>query len=162
MPTAATSSTTAVGKSTLDQADYLKLLVTQLTSQNPLNPQSDTAFASELAQFSALQETQALGNNVQSLQANALIGQTVALQSNSDSTATDVGVVSSVQMVSGVPELVVNGNLYKMNQLQAITGTTAATNNGTVASSTGATPVNGNPTTGSSTTSNSTGNSSGF
>ena len=93
MPTVATTSSTPVGKSNLDQADYLKLLVTQLTSQNPLQPQSDTAFASELAQFSALQETQNLGKDINTLQANALIGQTVQVQSSTDSSTYDTGVV---------------------------------------------------------------------
>ena len=120
MPTVATTSSTPVGKSNLDQADYLKLLVTQLTSQNPLQPQSDTAFASELAQFSALQETQNLGKDINTLQANALIGQTVQVQSSTDSSTYDTGVVSGVQIVSGQPELVVNGNLYTLTQLNQI------------------------------------------
>ena len=127
MSTVATTSSTPTGNSTLNQADYLKLLVTQLTSQNPLNPQSDTAFASQLAQFSALQETQGLNDNVQSLQASTLIGQTVALDSKSGGTDPDIGVVSSVQIVSGKAELVVNGSLYKMSQLQAITATPVTT-----------------------------------
>src|ERR1700744_1197563 len=106
---AATDVTTTTGKSTLDQADFLKLLVTQMTSQDPLNPQSDTAFAAQLAQFSALQQSQNMAQNMANSQANSLIGRTVSVTDNNDSTQQDMGVVSGVQMVSGQPEILVNG-----------------------------------------------------
>ncbi len=38
------------------QSQFLKLLVTQLKSQNPLNPQDGTEFVSQLTQFSSLEE----------------------------------------------------------------------------------------------------------
>ncbi len=151
--TSATSSTTPTGNSSLGQADYLKLLVTQLTSQNPLNPQSDTAFAAQLAQFSALQETQALDTNLQSLQASSLIGLTVALQSSTNSAGTDIGVVSSVQIIAGKPNLIVNGNPYSMSQLKAITATTSQT----ATANSGSNASTDSPTTGSTATQTSTG-----
>ena len=44
------------GSSELGKDEFLKLLVTQLQNQDPLNPQDDTQFISQLAQFSALEQ----------------------------------------------------------------------------------------------------------
>jgi flagellar basal-body rod modification protein FlgD len=38
--------------------DFLKLLVAQLAHQDPLQPQSDTAFVAQLAQFAQLEQSQ--------------------------------------------------------------------------------------------------------
>ncbi len=40
----------------LDKEDFLQLLVTQLRHQDPLNPMDGTAFASQLAEFSGLEQ----------------------------------------------------------------------------------------------------------
>jgi flagellar basal-body rod modification protein FlgD len=50
-----TPSTTGSG-ATLGQEEFLQLLVTQLESQDPLNPQDSTEFTAQLAQFSALEQ----------------------------------------------------------------------------------------------------------
>ncbi|MDB6023255.1 MAG: flagellar hook capping protein [Pedosphaera sp.] len=115
----------ATGGQSLNQADFLKLLVTQMTSQDPMNPQSDTAFAAQLAQFSALQQSQTMTNDMQALQANSLIGRTVIVNSSTDTTQQDVGVVSAIQITSGQPQLLINGQLYSMNQITAIAPTPA-------------------------------------
>lgn len=38
------------------QMDYMKLLITQLQNQNPLEPMNNTEMASQMAQFSQLQQ----------------------------------------------------------------------------------------------------------
>jgi flagellar basal-body rod modification protein FlgD len=112
---------------TLTQQDFLQLLVTQMTSQDPLNPQSDTAFAAQLAQFSALQSSQGTQSGISQLQANSLIGQTVGINTG---TATPVtGVVSAVTIQDGTPEIVVNGQAYALNQISLIQPTTTPTQN---------------------------------
>ena len=62
---------------TLNQADFLQLLVTQMTSQDPLDPESDTDMAAQMAQFSSLQASENTEHDIEGLQANALLGQTV-------------------------------------------------------------------------------------
>ena len=49
-----------VGTSALGKDAFLQLLVTQLQYQDPLSPQSNEEFVSQLAQFSSLEEMQAM------------------------------------------------------------------------------------------------------
>lgn len=110
---------------TLNQADFLKLLVTQMTSQDPLNPTSDTQMAAQMAQFSALQASQNTETDIEGLQANALIGQTVTVATTG---SPQTGVVSGVAMQTGSePQIVVNGQLFSLSQLTAIAPPPAAT-----------------------------------
>ena len=41
-------------KKVLDQDDFLKLLITQFSTQDPLNPVTHTAFISQMAEFTTL------------------------------------------------------------------------------------------------------------
>jgi flagellar basal-body rod modification protein FlgD len=115
-PSASSQSTNP--SQTLDQADFLQLLVTQMTSQDPLDPESDTDMAAQMAQFSSLQASQDTEEDIQGLQANSLIGQTVSVAAAG---SPQTGVVTSVQMQTGAePEIMVNGSAYSLSQLSAI------------------------------------------
>jgi flagellar basal-body rod modification protein FlgD len=97
-----------------------------MSSQDPLNPQSDTAFAAQLAQFSALQETQTMTANLQTIQATGLIGQTVSATPSTGGNAIS-GVVTSVQIVSGAPSIMINGQAYSLSQITAVAPTPTQT-----------------------------------
>lgn len=119
---------------TLGQNDFLKLLVTQLTSQDPLNPQKDTEFIAQMAQFSALEQSKAMQEDMAQLrsqqeivQANALIGKTVELQVDPDLTAR--GIVAGVQVIDGAPNLMVNGQAYELRQVRLIQPTSLSQKN---------------------------------
>jgi flagellar basal-body rod modification protein FlgD len=103
---------------TLNQSDFLQLLVTQLSSQDPMNPVSDAEFIGQMAQFSTLQETQNMQESVAGLQANNLLGQTVQVQNSQGQT--DTGAVSSILFESGSPELIVNSQPYTLDQVLSI------------------------------------------
>jgi len=112
---------TALPPQTLSQDDFLKLLVAQLTSQDPMNPQTDTQFAAQMAQFTALQQTSTISDNIatmlaqqQVLQANSMLGGTVSLLADGKAIS---GVVEAVQFDSGVPKVVVNGAAYDLSQV---------------------------------------------
>jgi flagellar basal-body rod modification protein FlgD len=48
---------------------FLKLLVTQLQNQNPLEPQADGEFLAQLAQFSSLENLQEIKGDIAALRA---------------------------------------------------------------------------------------------
>jgi len=110
---------------TLSQDDFLKLLIVQMKSQDPLNPKQDTEFISQMTQFSALEQSKSMQKDIaglrddqELLQADALIGRSVTLYDGKAGVA--AGVVSSVEVVDGTPKIVVNGKQYTMNQVLSI------------------------------------------
>jgi flagellar basal-body rod modification protein FlgD len=69
------------------QMDYMKLLVTQLQNQNPLEPMDNKDMTAQLAQFSQLQQLESMNtsfggvlNSVQRTYASSLIGKEVSFQ----------------------------------------------------------------------------------
>jgi flagellar basal-body rod modification protein FlgD len=51
-----------------NQATFLKLLVTQIKNQDPLNPADSTQFLTQLAQFSELEQMVNVNSNLQQIQ----------------------------------------------------------------------------------------------
>ena len=84
------ASKAATGSQSLGKDAFLQLLVTQLKNQNPLDPQDNTAFVAQLAQFSSLEGITTLNDTVnslsgglqssQALQASSLVGRSVIVQ----------------------------------------------------------------------------------
>jgi flagellar basal-body rod modification protein FlgD len=107
---------------TLTQNDFLKLLVSQMENQDPTNPQSDTAMAAQMAQFTSLTQATAMSSSMSMMQANSLVGSTVTLQVDSSTTAS--GKVTGVIMNDGTPEIQVNGSDYTLSQVLSITPAT--------------------------------------
>ena len=113
---------------TLGQDDFLKLLVAQLSAQDPMNPQKDTEFIAQMAQFSALEQSRAMQTDISGLrtdqqvaQANGMIGRTVTLQDTAGATVT--GVVSGLSLASGTPQILVNGQAYALSSVRGVTVT---------------------------------------
>jgi flagellar basal-body rod modification protein FlgD len=81
----ATSSASSATSGTLTEANFLTLLTTQLENQDPLNPQSPSDFAAELAQFSTASGVNTLNQTIGEgggVQAAGLIGKNVAVSGN--------------------------------------------------------------------------------
>jgi flagellar basal-body rod modification protein FlgD len=69
---------TASRSDTVSQGDFLKMLTTQLKSQDPLNPLEGSEFASQLATFSQLQELTTMNKTLSaSLDANLMLAQSI-------------------------------------------------------------------------------------
>nr|WP_314584050.1 flagellar hook assembly protein FlgD [uncultured Pseudomonas sp.] len=101
---------TATGASTLGKDSFLQLLVTQMQNQNPLDPQDNSEFVAQLAQFSSLETMQNLSTSVdaiggmyqssQALQASSLVGRSVIVDSGSTSVDTAKGMTGQVVLPS--------------------------------------------------------------
>ncbi len=57
----ATDTGSLAGKAVLGKDDFLRILVTQLRNQDPLNPMEGTEFATQLAQFSSVEQLIQMG-----------------------------------------------------------------------------------------------------
>jgi flagellar basal-body rod modification protein FlgD len=123
--------TTSTSTQTLTQADFLKLLVAQMTSQDPLNPTSSQDLLTQTVQLSTLQSNTSLQSTMTQLQGNqtlaeasSLLGRQVTVQADSSNTAQ--GVVSGVDLSSGTPQIIVNGTSYSLNQVISISTASAS------------------------------------
>lgn len=77
-PPASNASEQTFGSQALGKDDFLKLLVTQLRSQDPLQPVTNEAFVAQLAQFSSLEQMQSINQNLtDSLQSSYLLNATI-------------------------------------------------------------------------------------
>lgn len=125
-PTATnTTSSSTVGQQTLGQDDFLKLLAQQFESQDPMQPMQDTSFIAQMAQFTSLQQSSAMSKDMSDMKsqqqvatANSYLGHRVTVDAGNGQSAS--GDVTAVQMVDGVPQLVVGGNNYDMSAVLVV------------------------------------------
>ncbi len=102
----------------LGKNEFLKLMITQLNNQDPLSPQENGEFIAQLAQFSSVEGIENLNTSMnsmatsfrssQALQASALVGRTVLI--NTDSTLLQPGGVvgGKIDLQSSAMDLKVN------------------------------------------------------
>jgi flagellar basal-body rod modification protein FlgD len=116
---AVSTDTVSSSQQTLTQNDFMQLLVAQMENQDPMNPQSDTDMAAQMAQFTSLTQSSAMASSLSMMQANSLIGSTVTIQVDSQNTTS--GVVQGVTMDNGTPQIVVNNTPYGVSQVVTVT-----------------------------------------
>ncbi|MDP4158112.1 MAG: flagellar hook assembly protein FlgD, partial [Bacillota bacterium] len=98
--------------------DFLKILMTQLQNQDPLNPMQDQDFISQMATFSSLEQMTNLNTSMdnfvksaeqnQFMQASSMIGKTVTYLDNQGNEMT--GAVKSVLFKDGSTSFQLNDN----------------------------------------------------
>lgn len=121
--TTQTTNTRSVGK---DQ--FLKLFLTQLQNQNPLEPMQDRDFLMQLAQFTQVENTEEVARILQNLQtlahatqATTLLGKRVLALRASDSTPVE-GVVSAVRFSNDGVWLKVGNDEAHVNSVLQVSG----------------------------------------
>ncbi len=103
------SATDSVQGNGLAMQDFLKIMLTQLNYQDPLKPMDNQQFMAQMAQFSALQETQQLNIKIDQLAATQASLQSVGLLGKSVDVATDsgtvTGIVTALTLNKGAPQI---------------------------------------------------------
>ena len=107
----------------LGKDDFMKILITQLTHQDPTEPMKDTEFIAQMAQFSTLeqitnmtQDFSKLAGILSTSQALGLLGRTVELFDGENM------ISGVVEEVSGreTPMVLVNGRYYDFERVEKI------------------------------------------
>lgn len=116
----------------LSMDDLLKLLMTELTYQDPLKPVDNKEFLTQMAQFSSLDTTRQLNENIERLIGSQALNQTAGLLGRTiDALAEDGGILSgqvtALKLVAGAPEITIktasDGAIVagiKVSQIQTI------------------------------------------
>ena len=121
------SSTSSVTASASDiQADYMRLLVTQLQNQDPMEPMDNNQMASQLAQLSQLQQLENLNGTFQSVltateakYAASLLGKTVSFVPEGGE-AEQSGPVTGVEIADGQACVRVGSSLVPVDEILSI------------------------------------------
>jgi flagellar basal-body rod modification protein FlgD len=92
--------------------DFMKVLLTQLTYQDPLKPMDNQAFMAQMAQFGALEQSQQLNDRMQqllqnqaALQSIGLLGRTVDVMVDGNRSS---GTVTAMALQGAAPLLSVS------------------------------------------------------
>ncbi|MFS8534986.1 MAG: flagellar hook capping FlgD N-terminal domain-containing protein [Limnochordales bacterium] len=111
----------------LDKDAFLRLLVTQLRYQDPINPVKDQEFIAQLAQFSALEQMHNIATQMERLadfqwqfggisQAASLLGRTVVIL-DPLTNARITGKVDGVYLDNGTPMLIVGERRFSLRDV---------------------------------------------
>jgi flagellar basal-body rod modification protein FlgD len=108
------------------QFDYMKLLVTQMQNQNPLEPLNNDQMATQMAQFSQLQQLETMNSSFSKMLTNSdmsyassLIGKYVAYV-NKDDGQLMIGKVDSVVNENGQISVRIGNKTITADQITAI------------------------------------------
>ena len=109
----------------LGQNEFLKLLVTQMRNQDPMQPVSDTEFIAQMAQFSSLEQTKTMSADITKLrqgndflQATNLLGKEVRL--NLGDMAFTKGIVTDLNVKDGEARIIVGEKTYTLDQVNSV------------------------------------------
>lgn len=107
----------------LGKDDFIKILITQLTHQDPTAPMEDKEFIAQMAQFSSLEQMTNMAQDFNRL-ANLLSGSeaTGALGKSVEVTEGDQVIQGVVKAVTrgAVPQVLVHGTYYNWEQVSKV------------------------------------------
>lgn len=118
-----------IGTASNLQMDYMKLLITQLQNQNPLEPLNNNEMASQLAQFSSLQQLESMNSTFAQVldianhtYANSLIGKEVSFLGETGAGTIDIlrGIVEQVYKEKGENFLIVGDYVLGLEDIISV------------------------------------------
>ncbi|MFC3209803.1 flagellar hook assembly protein FlgD [Planomicrobium okeanokoites] len=98
---AGTAAKTSDPQNTLGQDAFLKILVTQMKHQDPMEPLKDTEFIGQMAQFSSLEQLTNLNKTMTNFVGSSSNNQTLANHANLIGTSVDWSYEVNGQMETG-------------------------------------------------------------
>lgn len=112
-------------KNSLDEADFMKLLITQLKTQDPTKPLDDKEFIGQMAQFTSLKQMNNLTDNFKNLTKEFAFTKAVNLVNKwvswtDEGGRLNSGVVESVRVREGNTTLNIDGNDVPLEQIQEV------------------------------------------
>lgn len=114
---------TRVAQNELGRDEFLKILITQLTNQDPTQPMEDREFIAQMAQFSTLEQMTNMSSEFQKLGAMLQAGQAVSILGQEVDIALGSSVITgTVAEVTGgdYPQVLVNGVYYDYGSVQRV------------------------------------------
>lgn len=111
------------------QMDYMKILVAQLQNQNPLEPLNNNEMASQLAQFSQLQQLESMNSSFAKVlsitersYASSLIGRQISFLGGAQQGNTEMlnGIVEQAYEEDGVNLLVVGSYVVGLEDVVSV------------------------------------------
>lgn len=136
--TSLTSSKEALSSKLMDKDDFLKLLTTELTHQDPTAPMDNKDLILQLSQFSTLEATTNLNNNMtdfitSSKQANAtaLLGKEVAYYDSTNGSLYTGSVTGVMTTTSGASIVLNDNSIISLSQVALISNPSVTTETGT-------------------------------
>lgn len=112
------SEVSGTNRAQMDTYEFLKLLIIELTNQNPLEPLKDRDFMAQMAQINTAQSIENLGESLTGLQAASLIGRQVEAYNVAGEKIS--GEVKAVEMSRGRIYLRVDEQLVDFNTVRKI------------------------------------------
>ena len=118
--TGANAGSSRIPQKQLGKEDFMKLLAVQFQMQDPMKPMEDTAFIAQTAQFTSLEQTTSLAQDMAGMRAdqqravaNSYLGHRVTVDLGKGETAT--GDVTAIDNTGTAPQLVVAGRPYALS-----------------------------------------------
>lgn len=106
----------------MDSDAFLTLLVAEMQNQDPLEPTSNTEWISQYATFTQVSEIQEIGDNMNSMKADTLVGEHVIMKVTDDNGESNYvsGKVDYVVYEEGEAYLSINNSLYSIKDLDTV------------------------------------------
>jgi len=125
-PSSSTTNTDNITENSLDKNAFLRLLVTQLKHQDPMDPVENHEFVAQMAQFTTLEQMQNLNEKFESIMLLDLAAQSASLLGKQVETVNPatgepiVGTVSSIKLVDGEPMLIIGDDEVPLTDIMQI------------------------------------------
>ena len=119
------SASDSKSNASLQMDDFLQLLTSQITNQDPLEPMKDTEFISQMANIASLEQMEQFSkgfskfaDSQHAMLAQGYLGHEVKIQDNDREVS---GIVESINTNDqGTPEIVVNGTAYSPSSIKEV------------------------------------------